>query len=146
MIDTQWIGWVSPPSTVEVEKGRLRFFAKAIGETNPIYSDEAAAQAAGYHSLPILPTFLFCLGMEDASSLKLLDMLNVRIEQILHGEQSFTYHRSVCAGDRITFQATISDIYTRKGGALEFIVQDTTARNQDDVLVGEMRSVTIVRT
>ena len=145
MIDTQWIGWVSPPSTVAVEKGRLRLFAKAIGETNPIYSDEAAAQAAGYRSLPILPTFLFCLGVEDASPLKLLDMLNVRLEQILHGEQSFTYHQSVCAGDRITFQATISDIYARKGGALEFIVQDTTARNQDAVLVGEMRSVTIVR-
>ena len=145
MIDTSFIGWVSPPSTVEVEKGRLRFFAQAIGETNPLYTNEAAAQAAGYRSLPIPPTFLFCLEMENPSSFKLLETLNVSLARILHGEQSFTYHQPVCAGDCITFQSTVSDIYSKKGGALEFIVQDTTARNQDAVLVGEMRSIIVVR-
>jgi acyl dehydratase len=145
MIDTSFIGWVSPPSTVEVEKGRLRFFAQAIGETNPLYTNEAVAQAAGYRSLPIPLTFLFCLEMDHPSSFKLLETLNVSLARILHGEQSFTYHQPVCAGDCITFQSKVSDIYSKKGGALEFIVQDTTARNQDEVLVGEMRSVIVVR-
>ena len=145
MIDRSFIGWVSPPSTVEVEKGRLRFFAQAIGETNPLYTNEAVAQAAGYRSLPIPPTFLFCLEMENPGTFKLLEILNVSLGRILHGEQSFKYHQPVCAGDSITFQSTVSDIYSKKGGALEFIVQDTTARNQDEVLVGEMRSVIVVR-
>ncbi|MBN9390974.1 MAG: MaoC family dehydratase N-terminal domain-containing protein [Chloroflexi bacterium] len=145
MIDKSFIGWVSPPSTVEVEKGRLRFFAKAIGETNPLYTNEEAAQAAGYRSLPLPLTFLFCLEMENPSSFKLLETLKVSLARILHGEQSFTYHYPVCAGDCVTFQSTVSDIYSKKGGALEFIVQETTARNQDGVLVGEMRNTIVVR-
>ena len=51
MIDKKHIGKTFPSHTVEVEKGRLRFFAKAIGETNPVYFDEISAQAAGYPSL-----------------------------------------------------------------------------------------------
>ena len=39
-IDQKHVGVVSEPRIVEVEKGQLRFFAKAIGETNPEYFDE----------------------------------------------------------------------------------------------------------
>ena len=61
MIDKKHIGRTTKPQTVDVEKGRLRFFAKAIGETDPVYTDEAAAKAAGYKSLPAPPTFALCL-------------------------------------------------------------------------------------
>ena len=44
MLDRSFIGHKFDAHTVEIEKGRLRFFAKAIGETNPIYFDEAAAR------------------------------------------------------------------------------------------------------
>ena len=145
MLDKQLVGWTSPVSTVEVEKGRVRFFAHAIGETNPLYSDEEVAHAQGYRSIPILPTFLFCLETENSSSSRILELLDVGIDRILHGEQFFRYHHAVCAGDCITFQSRVSDIYSRKGGALEFIVLESTATNQDGVLVGEMRSSIIVR-
>ena len=56
MIDRKHIGVVSEPRTIDVEKGQLRFFAKATGETNPIYFDEAAAQAAGHPAIPAPPT------------------------------------------------------------------------------------------
>ena len=55
MIDRTYIGRALASHTVEVEKGRLRFFAKVIGETNPIYTDEAEARDAGYASLPTPP-------------------------------------------------------------------------------------------
>ncbi len=48
MIDRKHVGAPLPGHTAEVEKGRLRLFAKVIGETDPIYTDEAAAaRAAG---------------------------------------------------------------------------------------------------
>src|SRR3546814_13237942 len=59
MIDTKWIGHRFPAIRWEVEKGRLRFFAKAIGETRPEFIDEAAAKAAGHPSLLASPTILF---------------------------------------------------------------------------------------
>ena len=39
----------------------------------------------------------------------------------------------------------VTDIYDKKGGALEFLVQEYTAKNQDDVLVAEMRRTIVVR-
>lgn len=42
MIDRRHIGRILPACEVDVERSRLRFFAKAIGEANPIYTDEQA--------------------------------------------------------------------------------------------------------
>ncbi|MGB8647354.1 MAG: MaoC family dehydratase N-terminal domain-containing protein [Anaerolineae bacterium] len=145
MLDKKFIGWESAPHTVEVEKGRLKFFAETIGETNPIYTDEQAAQAAGYRSLPIPPTFPFCLEMDSPVFFDILKMLDIDLGKVLHGEQSFTYHLPICAGDRVTFRTRISDMYEKKGGALQFIIQDTTAINQDEQLAAEMRAVVVIR-
>lgn len=145
MIDRKHIGRVFGVHTAEVEKGRLRFFAKSIGETNPIYYDEGAARAAGYRSLPAPPTFVFCLDMEKENPFKELDEMGINLGKMLHAEQSFTYHAPICAGDSITIENRVSDIYDKKGGALEFVVQDYTARNQEGTLVAEMRRVLVVR-
>jgi len=61
MIDRKWIGHKFAPYTRKIEKGQLWFFAKAIGETNPIFTDEVAAKAAGYPALPAPPTYGFSL-------------------------------------------------------------------------------------
>jgi hypothetical protein len=74
MIDPRHIGHTLPPYAVDVEKGRLKFFAKAIGQTDPVYSDEAAAKAAGHPSLPVPPTFLFCLEMDSPNPGALRDL------------------------------------------------------------------------
>jgi len=146
MIDKEkHIGRTTAPMTVDVEKGRLKCFAKAIGETNPIYSDEEAATAAGYPSIPAPPSFGFCLEMETNSLWDNIAAMGVAVGQILHGSQSFTYHAPICAGDRITFVTKVSDIYDKKGGKLEFIVEDTTATNQDGVLVVEIQRVIVAR-
>ena len=55
MIDRKYIGHAMPGFDVLVEKGRLRFFAKATGQTDPVYSDEAAARAAGHPGSPVPP-------------------------------------------------------------------------------------------
>lgn len=145
MIDKKHIGRKTPPMTVDVEKGRLKFFAKAIGETNPIYTDESAAKAAGYRSIPAPPTFAFCLEMESNSLWDNIAAMGVPVGKILHGSQTFKYHAPILAGDRITFETTVSDIYDKKGGALEFIVEDSTAKNQDGALVAELQRVIVVR-
>jgi acyl dehydratase len=145
MIDKKHIGRTTPPHTVDVEKGRLKFFAEAIGETNPVYTDEAAAKAAGYKALPAPPTFAFCLEMETSSLWDNIAAMGVPVGKILHGSQSFKYHAPIYAGDQVTFQTKVSKIYDKKGGALEFIHEDTTAKNQEGVLVAELERVIVVR-
>ncbi|HEU0204875.1 MAG TPA: MaoC family dehydratase N-terminal domain-containing protein, partial [Burkholderiaceae bacterium] len=99
MLDTKFIGHRLPPFSADVEKGRLRFFAKATGQTDPVYSDESAAREAGYPGLPVPPTFLFCLEMMDAPDpAAVRELLGIDIGRVLHGEQQFTYHAMAFAG------------------------------------------------
>jgi acyl dehydratase len=148
-IDRKHVGVVSEPRVIDVEKGQLRFFAKATGETNPIYFDEDAARAAGHPTLPAPPTFLFSLALgAPARRGNILDPesgLGVDIRRVLHGEQRFEYHRQIYAGDRVTLVTTTSEIYEKKGGALEFVTQDTEATNDAGDLLATMRTVTVVR-
>lgn len=145
MIDKRFIGHTMPAFSAEVEKGRLRFFAKATGQTDPVYTDEAAARTAGYSSLPVPPTFLFCLEMESPDPAAIRDMLGMDYRSLLHGEQGFTYHAMAFAGDTLTFEQRIDDIYDKKGGALEFVVRKTRVSNQRAELVAELRTVTVMR-
>ena len=145
MIDKAFIGRELPPSTLTLERGRLRFFAQAIGETDPVYTDLDAARAAGYADLPAPPTFLFAAELDSGQSMALLELLQIPLPKLLHGEQGFTYHRPACAGDTITVRPRIADIYDKKGGALEFVVKTAEARNQRDELVAELRTVIVCR-
>ena len=145
MIDRRHIGHTLPPFRVEVETGRLRFFAKATGQADPVYTDEAAARAAGHPGLPVPPTFLFCLEMESPDPAAIRELLGMDYRTLLHGEQGFTYHAMAYAGDTLTYRQRIADIYDKKGGALEFVVRQTRVTNQRDELVAELRCVTVVR-
>ncbi|TPQ33975.1 MaoC family dehydratase N-terminal domain-containing protein [Cupriavidus pinatubonensis] len=145
MIDRKWIGHDLGTSVLPIERTRLKFFAKAIGETDPVYTDEAAARGAGYPDLPAPPTFLFAAGLDSGSLDRMLADLGVPIERILHGEQGFRYYRPVCVGDTITVKEKIADIYDKKNGAMEFIVKTAQAHNQHGESVAELRMVIVVR-
>ncbi len=135
MLDRSHIGHKFDAHSVEVEKGRLRFFAKAIGETNPIYFDESAARDAGYKSIPVPPTFPFSIDLECPDFLPVLSLLKMDIGRILHGSQEFEYFAPICAGDTITCQTELKDMFDKKGGALEFVVLETVFTNQDSEVV-----------
>jgi len=145
MIDRRHVGKKLPVAALEIEAGRLRQFARAIGETDPVYTDLAAARAAGYRSLPVPPTFLIAGELEADTVRAALVEMGVDIERILHGEQRFTYLGAICAGDTVAFESRFSDIYGKRNGALEFIVKETNVTNQHGARVAEMRSVIVVR-
>ncbi|MCY1540449.1 hypothetical protein D9M68_760890 [compost metagenome] len=145
MIDKKWIGHELPASVLPIERTRLQFFAKAIGETDPVYTDAAAACDAGYPDLPAPPTFLFAAELDSGASDRMLGDLQIPLSKLLHGEQSFAYHRPACVGDTVTVRSTISDIYDKKNGALEFVVKTSRATNQRDELVAELRTVIVCR-
>lgn len=145
MIDRAWIGHELPPSVLPIERTRVSFFAKAIGETNPIHTDAAAARAAGYPDLVAPPTFLFAAEMDSGAIDTLLRDLGVPIAKLLHGEQGFTFHRLVCVGDTVTVRSKVTDIYAKKNGALEFVVKHSEVFDQTGALVAELRSVLVVR-
>ena len=145
MIDKKHIGYAPPPILWDVEKRRIAFFAKVIGLTDPIHTDEVAAKAAGYRGIVAPPTFIFGAPGDSGETMKLIETLEIDLGKVLHGEQRFDYHAPVCAGDTLRFQSKVSDIYDKKGGALEFVVNDTKVSNQLGEHVADLHSVIVVR-
>lgn len=145
MIDKSIVGKEYPPFTVEVEKRWVRSFAEAIGESNPIYSDEAAAKAAGYRSLPAPPSFPFAIIMEANQSFMILDELGIDKRRAMHAEQGFAWHADLCAGDTVTGRQKVIEVYDKKNGALEFLVTETRLDNQRGEHVCDLRTTVVVR-
>ena len=145
MIDKNLIGHEFEAVTLPVEEGRLRFVAKSIGETNPVYSDPEAAQKAGHPALPAPPTFVFMLEVDAVHLQDLVKFFGCKLGQLLHGEQGFVYHAPIYARDRITVKKKVVDIYDKKNGKLEFIITENDFINQDGVKVAETRTNYVIR-
>ncbi|MBJ8340200.1 MaoC family dehydratase N-terminal domain-containing protein [Antrihabitans sp. YC3-6] len=144
-LDTTIIGTTFPGTELTLDAGRLRFFAKAIGETNPIFTDPEAARAAGHRDIPAPPTFFFSIELENPNPFGWAADLKIDLRYVLHGEQRFVYHSTAYPGDTLTATSTISDIYSKKGGALDFIVKDTAVTRADGSAVADLTTIIVVR-
>lgn len=145
MINRSNIGVISEPRSILVERGQLRFFAQATGETEPVYLDLDAALAAGHPDLPAPPTYVFTLNLAVPAKVGHYADMGVDQMKILHGDQEFEHFVPIHAGDTITLVTTTDDIYERKNGMLEFLVQSTEARNERGELCARMRTTLIIR-
>lgn len=133
------------PLQVEVERGALRFFAQATGETRQEYVDVAAARAAGYRDLPVPPTYFFSLELQGPDPFGFLTAIDVDLREVLHGEQTFEYVGQTCAGDRLTLRPRIVDVVSKKGGAMELITKQTEVVDGSGDVVARLGSVLVVR-
>lgn len=143
MREKQFIGHRLQPHEARADSYRLRCFAKAIGETDPIYTDEAAARAAGHPDLPLPPTFLFCLDTEVRDDAAWLGGMGISYPDVLHAEQSFVYHRMAYANETLRFSSHITDVFSKKDGALVFVVLETQVRDMQDARVAELKTTIV---
>jgi len=101
-LDRELVGRSYPPSAVyEVGRAKIAEFAAAIGEDDPVHRDVEAARAAGHADVIAPPTFAIVVSLEAA--MVVLDDPDVAIDyaRVVHGEQRFTHHRPIVAGDRL---------------------------------------------
>ena len=63
------VGSAYPAIRYEVGREKLREFAVAVGETDPIYHDQEAARAAGHPDIPAVPTFAVVLSLRAGDRL-----------------------------------------------------------------------------
>ena len=143
-LDPSILSVTPPPIVLDVERGRIRQFAIAIGDENPIYRTREAAIAAGHPDVPAPPTFLFGLEIENSDVFADLAAHGVDLGNVLHGEQRFRYFADVFAGDQLLFRSAYVDTYTKAGGALDFLVRRTTISRDADI-VAELESVSVIK-
>lgn len=115
------------PVVVPVERGRIRFFARVLGETDPIHFDVAEAKAKGHPDLVAPPSFFMPIEAaaneerERLGQRSILNLINCDYRYLLHGDETYDYFGLIFAGDEVTLITTIINFYERKGGAMEFV-------------------------
>jgi len=137
------IGRAGAPVTMRVEYGKIREFARAISDDDPIYFDEEYAKSeAGGIMAP--PTFTQTLIFWDGGRGRVDYGLDRR--RLLHGEQEFEYVRPIYAGDVLTATARISNVEKRpgkRGGEMTLVTLETEFKNQRGEIVLYSRSTVI---
>ena len=131
-LNRDFIGRSFPPSEpYEVSRVKIREFADAIGDRNPLYRDQEAAKAAGYPDVIAPPTFPIVVSLGNAG---LADPdLGLNYAMVVHGEQRFEYTRPLRAGDVVTCTATITEI--KSIGSNEKMVVETDVTTTEGELV-----------
>jgi acyl dehydratase len=134
-LNREFIGREYPASgTFEVGREHIRQFADAIGDPNPVYRDQAAAQAAGHPDVIAPPTFLTVLGFRFGLDSPIIDPgLGLNYALVVHGEQRFALHRPVRAGDVLSIVSRVDDIRDAGRNEIMTMVSEVTAADGERV-------------
>jgi len=142
-IDKSFIGKTGQPVTMHIERGKIREFARAIKDDDPLYFDEDQAKAEAGGIMPPV-TFLQTVSHWDDGRGRL--HLPFDLKRVLHGEQEYEFLRPIHAGDVLTAVSRVVDMYEKpgkRGGTMTFAVAETEYRNQRGELVARARHITI---
>ncbi len=122
-------GKTYPPFEYEVGKEKIREYAFAVGEDNPIYFDREAAKAAGFRDIPAPPMFAVVYSAGSVGPAVVDPEVGINLPMMVHGGQEFVWGEPVCAGDVITTAATCKEIFQKDDKG--FYVFESVSTNQD---------------
>ena len=145
MLNRNLIGKTYEPVIFRVTDQRLKFFAKATGQTDPIYYDHDIAISQGHKGIVCPPTFLIVVGMEQKNPFKFLEDLDVKIERMLHAGQEFFYEEIVYEGDKLRMDTKIIDMYDKKEGLLQFCNLESKFTNQNSKHIATLKNTIVAK-
>ncbi|MGA5688657.1 FAS1-like dehydratase domain-containing protein [Cytobacillus pseudoceanisediminis] len=132
------------PFRFTIERGKIREFAMAIGDRNPIYYDADIARKEGYRDIPIPPTFPTAIEMWGGLDFEtLISLFGLDPLKVLHGGQEYRYMGELCAGDTITAHPQIISAFEKRN--LRFITIGIHYKNSEGIKVLYSESTIIER-
>jgi acyl dehydratase len=132
------------PFEYEVGREKIREYAWAVGETSHVYFERHAAQARGFRNVVAPPMFCVVYSARAMAPAILDPELGINLALMVHGSQEFEWEEPVVAGDVITTQVTVTDLYEKDGK--EFYVFGSESKNQDGKTTVKGTWTNIVRT
>ena len=127
-VRTEAIGKTYEPVTYAVGREKIREYAAAVGETNPLHFDLEAARAAGHPDLVAPPMFTVVYGARAVGPAIFDPDVGIDFAMMVHAGQEFVWGPLVIAGEEITTTASVKDISDR--GGMVFYVFETVSENQ----------------
>ncbi|HKS49675.1 MAG TPA: MaoC family dehydratase N-terminal domain-containing protein [Amycolatopsis sp.] len=143
-LDQSFIGRTYPPtSSYAVGREKIREFADAIADPDPLYRDPEAARAAGYPDVIAPPTFLTVINLAAINTIVEDPELGLDYSRMVHGDQSFTYTRPVHAGDELQVTTRVKDVMARAGN--DFLTVHAEITGSDGELICTTSAQLVVR-
>lgn len=142
-VKTEAVGKEYPPTTYEVGLEKIREYANAVGQSEAVHHDREAARAAGFRDVVAPPMFAVVYSSPAMGPAILDPDVDINFAAMVHGGQEFVWGEPVCAGDEITTQAKVSEIYEKDGKG--FYVFESVSTNQDGDEVVRATWTNIVR-
>ena len=139
----QAIGKKFPAYEYEVGREKIREYANAVGETNPIHHDREAAQAAGFRNVVAPPMFAVVYSAGAVGPAIFDPEIGLNFAMMVHGGQEFVWGEPVVAGDTITTVNEFKDHSEKDGKG--FFVFESVSTNQDGAEVARGTWTNIVR-
>ncbi len=127
--------------TYTVERQKILEFCLAIGETNPIYTNQEAARQAGYEDTPIPPTFQTTFTFWGIPTfMQDIQKLGIDTDHLLHMKEEYTYLRQIYPQTEIIGNMEIADV---KIGKMNMVTFRNTFQNQnkEDCIKADMTIV-----
>src|SRR5215210_1776089 len=132
-VSTAAVGKRYPPVSYAVGREKVREYALAVGESDPLYLDAEAARAAGYRDVVAPPMFAVVYSSPAMGPALFDPEVGLDFARMVHGGQEFRWGPLVVAGDEITTTVTVADISERAGNG--FFVFESVSTNQDGATV-----------
>ena len=123
------VGKKYPAFEYEVGREKIREYANAVGESDPVHHDPDAARAAGFRGVVAPPMFCVVYSTGAMGPAILDPEAGINLMMMVHGSQEFEWFEPVVAGDTITTEAIVKDVSDKKG--MKFYVWESDSRNQD---------------
>jgi acyl dehydratase len=142
-MDTGAVGKSYPPTVYAVGREKVREYAHAVGETNPLHLDPEAARAAGYRDVVAPPMFCVVYSAPAMAPAIFDPEVGMNFALMVHGGQEFTWGPLVVAGDEVTTTVTVKSIEQRDDKG--FYVFESVSANQDGATVCTGEWTNIVR-
>jgi acyl dehydratase len=134
-VSDAFIGRVYPPTPpYEVGHEKIREFADAVNDPNPIYRETAAAQAAGHPDVIAPPTFPVVLTLRAGHQVIMDPELGIDYSRVVHGEQRFAHTRPVRAGDVLQVVVTVENVRAAGGNDIVSTRSDVQTVDGEHVL------------
>ena len=137
------IGKKFPAYEYEVGREKIREFAHAVGEGDPVHHDREAATAAGFRNVVAPPMFAVVYSAGAVGPAIFDPEIGINFAMMVHGGQEFVWGPPVVAGDEIATEVEVKDVAER--GGLAFFVFESRSTNQDGETVCTGTWTNIVR-
>jgi acyl dehydratase len=140
-VNLEVIGKVYPPVVYAVGREKIREYAWAVGETDPLYLDPDVARQAGYADVVAPPMFAVVYAGRSVTPALFDPEVGIDFAMMVHGGQEFRWGPLVIAGDEVSTTTTVKDVAVR--GEMGFYVFESVSENQrgETVCIGTWTNI-----